>query len=70
MTVKVSQKYQVVIPEEVRTSLGIRAGCQIEVIAKRKVAYLVPVPSIEDAQFELAGTLDSKGLREKKDRNP
>ncbi len=69
MTVKVSPKYQVVIPEEVRTSLGIRAGSRVEVIAKGKVAYLVPVQSIEEIQVELSGTLDKKALRDKKDRS-
>ncbi len=68
MTVKVSPKYQVVIPEAVRTALGIRAGSQIEVIAKGKVAYLVPLQSLEDLQTELANSLNNKNLREKKDR--
>lgn len=68
MTVKVSPKFQVVIPEEVRNSLGIRAGSKVEVIAKGKVAYLVPVPELEELQAELRGKLDSKNIREKKDR--
>lgn len=68
MTVKVSPKYQVVIPEAVRTALGIRAGSRVEVIAKGKVAYLVPVQSVDELQSELAGTLNQKGIREKKDR--
>lgn len=70
MTVKVSPKYQVVIPEEVRTSLGIKAGSRIEVIAKGKIAYLVPVPEIEDFGKDLAGKLDQKNLRQKHDRTP
>ncbi|MGK5090130.1 AbrB/MazE/SpoVT family DNA-binding domain-containing protein [Bdellovibrionota bacterium FG-2] len=69
MTVKVSPKYQVVIPEAVRTALGIRAGSQIEVIAKGKVAYLVPLQTLEAIQDELAHSLDRKNLREKKDRS-
>jgi len=68
MTVKVSPKYQVVIPEAVRTALGIKAGTQIEVLAKGKVAYLVPVQTVEELQSELSGTLNQKNLREKKDR--
>jgi AbrB family looped-hinge helix DNA binding protein len=69
MTVKVSPKYQVVIPEAVRTALGIRAGSQIEVIAKGKVAYLVPVQTLEEVQADLAGAqLNQKNLRDKKDR--
>lgn len=68
MTVKVSPKYQVVIPEAVRTALGIRAGSRIEVIAKGKIAYLVPVQNIEELQAELSGSLNKNSLREKKDR--
>ena len=69
MAVKVSPKYQVVIPEAVRNSLGIRAGSRMEVIAKGKIAYLVPVSDLDELQDEFAGKLDSKNLREKKDRN-
>ena len=32
-TVKVSPKFQVVIPKEVRESLGIRAGQRVQVVA-------------------------------------
>jgi len=68
MTVKVSSKYQVVIPEEVRASLGLKAGSKVEVIAKGRVAYLVPVPSLEDVQENLKGKLNQAGLRDKMDR--
>jgi AbrB family looped-hinge helix DNA binding protein len=68
MTVKMSSKYQVVIPEEVRSSLGLKAGSRVEVIAKGKVAYLVPVLPLEELQESLKGRLDHAGLRDKKDR--
>jgi AbrB family looped-hinge helix DNA binding protein len=68
MTVKVSPKYQVVIPEAVRNALGLRAGSKVEVIAKGKVAYLVPVPDLEDVQGALGGRLNQSKVREKKDR--
>ena len=68
MAVKVSPKYQVVIPEDVRNALGIVAGSKVEVIAKGGVAYLVPVSEMADLQAQLAGMLDQKGLRVKKDR--
>lgn len=69
MTVKVSPKYQVVIPEAIRESLGIRAGSKVEVVAKGKVAFLVPVPELEDIQAELKGKLDQAKVRDKKDRS-
>jgi AbrB family looped-hinge helix DNA binding protein len=69
MTVKVSSKYQVVIPEPVRTALGLHAGSQVDVIAKGRIAYLVPVPTLASLQKALAGKLDGgKALRDKKDR--
>lgn len=67
MTVKVSSKYQVVIPEHIRHSLGIKAGTSVEVLAKGRIVYLVPVPDLETVQDDLKG-LNSKNLREKKDR--
>ncbi len=68
MTVKVSPKYQVVIPEAIRTALGIKAGSRVEVVAKGRVAYLVPVPELADLQTDLKGKLDQVNLRDKKDR--
>ena len=68
MTVKVSPKFQVVIPESVRNALGIRAGSRVEVVAKGKVAFLVPVQDLKDVQAELTGKLDQKNLRDKRDR--
>ena len=68
MTVKVSPKYQVVIPTAVRESLGIKPGLEIEVIAKGKVAYLVPVQDLKELQRELKGKLKQTTLRDKKDR--
>ena len=69
MTVKVSPKYQVVIPEAVRTALGLRAGSKVEVVAKGKVAFLVPVQELDELKAELTGKLDTKSLRDKRDRS-
>ncbi|HLG20915.1 MAG TPA: AbrB/MazE/SpoVT family DNA-binding domain-containing protein [Bdellovibrionota bacterium] len=69
MTVKVSPKYQVVIPEAVRNILGLRPGAKVEVIAKGGVAYLVPVSSLKDVQRKLGGKIDRTNLREKGDRD-
>lgn len=69
MTVKVSPKYQVVIPENVRHALGIKAGSRVDVISKGKVAYLVPVPEAEDLQKDLSGKLNHHDLRQKRDRS-
>lgn len=71
MSVKLSSKYQVVIPEEVRTALKLSPGMQIDVMAKGSIAYLVPVRSISSIREKVAPYLkesDRKNLREKKDR--
>jgi hypothetical protein len=41
---------------------------QVEVIAKGKVAYIVPIRSVKELQRELRGKLDATELRDKKDR--
>ena len=73
MTVKVSARYQIVIPEEVRRSLRLRPGMRISVIAKGGIACLVPVRTFKEVRKKFAGKLkglDLAGLREKKDREP
>lgn len=68
MAVKVSPKFQVVIPEAVRVAIGITPGSRMEVIAKGKVAYLVPVPDAAELQRTLAGKLDQVKVRDKQER--
>ena len=71
MTVKVSPKYQVVIPEEVRRAAGIKAGMEVTVLSKSGIVYVVPVSTIEDVARRLEGRFsasDLKSYREKKDR--
>lgn len=69
MTLKVSSKFQVVIPEEVRTRLGIRAGSEVEVIAQGGIAYLVPLKTAEERSHELSRSVDRQKLMEKNQRN-
>ena len=69
MTVKISSKYQVVIPEAARKSLDLRPGTSVDVIVKGGVAYLVPIKSLADIKKSLKGKLsgnDVKTVREKK----
>ena len=68
MSVKVSSKYQVVIPEKVRSLLGLQPGTQVDVIAKGGVAYIVPIPTIEALKQNFEGKLSHKKIRNKKDR--
>jgi AbrB family looped-hinge helix DNA binding protein len=71
MSVKVSSKYQVVIPENVRQALDLKPGTQVEVIAKGDIAYLVPVKPLAALRRSLAGQLhpnDVHSVRDKRDR--
>jgi AbrB family looped-hinge helix DNA binding protein len=71
MSVKLSSKYQVVIPENVRTALDLKPGMDIDVIAKGGIVYLVPVRTFAAVRERVADYLaedDAKSLREKKDR--
>jgi len=69
---KLSSKYQVVIPEGVREALDLKPGAEIEVIAKGGIAYLVPVKSMASLRTALRTKLskvDRASIREKKDRD-
>ena len=68
MSVKVSPKFQVVIPTEVREALTIVPGLQVDVIAKGQIAYIVPVRPLKLIKEKLKGKLSQLSLREKKDR--
>jgi len=65
--VKVSSKYQIVIPKDIRSRLKIRPGQEIGVIEKGGIAYLVPLKSLDELQGIAQGAR-IEGFREKKDR--
>ena len=71
MSVKVSSKYQVVIPEEVRSTLDLKPGTEVDVIAKGGIAYIIPVKQVSSLSASIKPYLkdsDLKSLRDKKDR--
>jgi len=67
-TVRLSSKYQLVVPKAAREALGLRPGASIAVIRKGGVLYLVPQRPVR-ASRGLAKGARPKGLREKKDRH-
>ena len=69
MSVKVSPKYQVVIPETARKSLNLKPGTEVEVLVKGGVAYIVPLSNFDEIRKRFKGKLDSSRIRDKKDRN-
>jgi AbrB family looped-hinge helix DNA binding protein len=65
-TVKVSKKYQVVIPEKIRKEAGIKPGDKMIAISKHRVLHYVPVRAIKDTRGIVLG-LDTKDLRDESD---
>ena len=64
---RVSPKFQVVIPKEVRESIDLRVGQEMQVVAKGGVITLVPERPISSLRGFAKGIRTDK-LREKKDR--
>ncbi|HSP34645.1 MAG TPA: AbrB/MazE/SpoVT family DNA-binding domain-containing protein [Thermoanaerobaculia bacterium] len=62
---RVSRKYQVVIPKEIRNKLGIRPGHELQVIAKGGTITLIPDRSIASMRGLVRG-MRTRGFREKK----
>lgn len=54
-TVTVSPKYQVVIPREVRESLGIKSGQKVQVIRYEDRIELIPVKPAREMRGFLKG---------------
>jgi AbrB family looped-hinge helix DNA binding protein len=54
-TVTVSPKFQVVIPREVRESLGIRPGQKVQVIQYEDRIELIPVRPVQEMRGFLEG---------------
>ncbi|MGZ8798010.1 MAG: AbrB/MazE/SpoVT family DNA-binding domain-containing protein [Thermoanaerobaculia bacterium] len=64
---RVSSKYQVVIPKEIRKEVGIRPGQELQVVAKGGTITLIPDRTIASMRGFVRG-IRTKGFREKKDR--
>jgi len=62
-TVKVSKKFQVVIPKKIRKEAGIKLSDKLLAISKHKVLQYVPVKSIKDSKGITSG-LDTNDLRD------
>ena len=66
-SVTLSTKYQLVIPRRSRERLGLRPGMKLTVVEKGGVIFLVPERPMR-AFRGVAGGVNPRGLREKKDR--
>lgn len=66
-TVKLSPKFQVVIPKEIRVKMGLRAGEPIQVIRLENRIELIPLRPLRKMRGFLKG-LDSTFERDRDDR--
>ena len=62
-TVKVSPKFQLMIPKEIRKSMGIRAGREFQVVQYENRIEFIPVEEFEDLRGSLKG-IDTRIERE------
>ena len=62
--VTVSPKYQVVIPKEIRESLGIVSGQKVEMIVAQGLVHMVPVRPMREMRGFLKGKVDPNFERE------
>jgi len=64
---RVSPKYQVVIPKEIRESIGLKVGQELQVVAKGGSITLVPERPLA-ALRGFAKGIRTDNIRDKKDR--
>jgi AbrB family looped-hinge helix DNA binding protein len=64
---KVSSKYQIVIPKDVRERADIRPGQEFQVITRGGIVTLVPDRPLASMRGFVRG-MKTTGFREKKDR--
>jgi AbrB family looped-hinge helix DNA binding protein len=61
--VTLSNKYQVIIPKEVREKIGLKAGVSFEVIAYSNRIELVPIKPMKNLKSILKG-IDTNIIRD------
>ena len=64
---RVSPKFQVVIPKEVREGMDLRVGQELQIVSKGGVITLVPERPLSSLRGFAKG-IRTDNLREKKDR--
>jgi len=65
-TVTVSPKFQVVIPKDVRESMGITSGQKIQMLTFRNRIELIPIKPIKQMKGYLKGI--NTNIKREKDR--
>ena len=54
-TVTVSPKFQVVIPKDIRESMGIQSGQKVQILRYKDRIELIPIQSIQSLRGSLKG---------------
>ena len=65
--VTVSSKFQVVIPEEIRKKIGIKAEQKLVVIKKDGIIHLIPRRPIKEMRGFIKG-ISAEEIRDEEDR--
>ena len=65
--VKVSAKYQIVIPQDVRKRIELTPGQQVVIIEKDGVIHVIPQKPIKEMRGFIKG-IDTSQLRDEEDR--
>lgn len=66
-TVTVSSKFQVVIPEDVRSRLKLQPGQKVVVIEKDGVVHMIPLKPVRETRG-IARGISAQNVREELDR--
>jgi AbrB family looped-hinge helix DNA binding protein len=62
-TVTLSKEYQLVFPEEIRETIGLKAGTSFEVISYNNRIELIPIKSIKNLKGIFKG-IDTNIIRD------
>ena len=62
-TVKVSSKYQIVIPQDVRERIELKPGQEVVIIEKDGVIHVIPLKPIKEMRGFAKG-IDTTNLRD------
>ena len=66
-TVTVSSKFQVVIPEDVRSKLKLQPGQKVIVVEKDGVVHMIPLRRVKEMRG-IAKGITARNVREELDR--
>jgi AbrB family looped-hinge helix DNA binding protein len=66
-TVKVSSKYQIVIPQDVRERIELKPGQDVVIIEKDGVIHVIPLKPMKEMRGFAKG-IDTTNLRDEEDR--